>query len=208
MCVLTAAQLSRDGSVGGADEATASPLVNPKEQEVVDKKILDNQYKCFERMNREPQYNKSGGGSGSFQEGGGVVFVLFCFVSEGSLVCFLVMLQVFTAAATGTAGCAGTTLRQEPPPPRTAQIILRILTPQVSPPAPKTAVCQLFDTQVCPTHLLSSSPSEKATKYCGEDGQWFRHPETNRTWSNYTLCNENTSFKLKVGSPQRHSNSN
>lgn len=41
--------------------------------------------------------------------------------------------------------------------------------------------------------------SEKATKYCGEDGQWFRHPDTNRTWSNYTLCNENTKAKLKVG---------
>lgn len=40
--------------------------------------------------------------------------------------------------------------------------------------------------------------SEKATKYCGEDGQWFRHPDTNRTWSNYTLCNENTKAKLKV----------
>lgn len=40
--------------------------------------------------------------------------------------------------------------------------------------------------------------SEKAAKYCGEDGQWFRHPDTNRTWSNYTLCNENTKAKLKV----------
>lgn len=60
VCVLTTAQLSRDGLIGDAEEATASPLVDPKEQEVV-KKILDNQYKCFERMNREPQYNKSGG---------------------------------------------------------------------------------------------------------------------------------------------------
>lgn len=45
--------------------------------------------------------------------------------------------------------------------------------------------------------------SEKATKYCGEDGQWFRHPDTNRTWSNYTLCNENTKAKLKVICPGR-----
>lgn len=146
VCTLTAAQLSQDSSVGGADEATASPLVNPKEQEVVDKKILDNQYKCFERMNREPQYNKSGDGCGSFLREG-VVF-LFCFVSEGSRVCFLAMLQVFTAAATGTAGCAGTTLRQEPPSPRTAPIILQTLTPQVSQAGPKTVVCQLYNNAV------------------------------------------------------------
>lgn len=54
---------------------------------------------------------------------------------------------------------------------------------------------------------MPSSLSEKATKYCGEDGQWFRHPDTNRTWSNYTLCNENTSAKLKVGSAQGPGNS-
>lgn len=39
---------------------------------------------------------------------------------------------------------------------------------------------------------------EKATKHCGEDGQWFRHPESNRTWSNYTLCAVNTKEKLRV----------
>lgn len=39
---------------------------------------------------------------------------------------------------------------------------------------------------------------EKATKYCGEDGQWFRHPESNKTWSNYTLCAANTKEKLRV----------
>lgn len=164
--MLIAAQLSRDGSVGGADEATASPLVNPKEQEVVDKKILDNQYKCFERMNREPQYNKSGGGSGSFQVGGGVF--LFCFVYEGSLVCFLVMLQVFTAAATGTAGCAGTTLRQEPPPPRTAPIILRILTPQVSPPAQKQPcvnyLTRKFVQPICCCRRLQKRPPSTAAR--------------------------------------------
>lgn len=48
---------------------------------------------------------------------------------------------------------------------------------------------------ICITSLFLA---EKATKYCGEDGQWFRHPDTNRTWSNYTLCNENTTAKLKV----------
>jgi hypothetical protein len=30
---------------------------------------------------------------------------------------------------------------------------------------------------------------EKATKDCGENGQWFRNPQSNRVWTNYTLCN-------------------
>lgn len=37
---------------------------------------------------------------------------------------------------------------------------------------------------------------EQATKYCGEDGQWFRLPQRNKTWTNYTLCAIN--FKEKV----------
>uniref|UniRef100_A0A182UP12 G-protein coupled receptors family 2 profile 2 domain-containing protein n=1 Tax=Anopheles merus TaxID=30066 RepID=A0A182UP12_ANOME len=27
-----------------------------------------------------------------------------------------------------------------------------------------------------------------AHKVCSENGEWFRHPETNRSWSNYTTC--------------------
>lgn len=46
--------------MGSADEATVSPMVNPEEQELVRKKILDSQYKCFEKMNRHPAYNKTG----------------------------------------------------------------------------------------------------------------------------------------------------
>lgn len=55
-----AAQLSGDIQVQLADEATVSPTVNPEEQEMVRKKILDSQYKCFEKMNRDTPYNKSG----------------------------------------------------------------------------------------------------------------------------------------------------
>lgn len=40
--------------------------------------------------------------------------------------------------------------------------------------------------------------SGKATKFCGEDGRWFRHPETNRTWTNYTLCASTQEKRLKV----------
>lgn len=55
-----AAQFSGDLEVDPSDEATVSPMVNPEEQEMVRKKILDSQYKCFEKMNRQPPYNKTG----------------------------------------------------------------------------------------------------------------------------------------------------
>lgn len=42
---------------------------------------------------------------------------------------------------------------------------------------------------------------EKASKYCGEDGQWFHHPESNKTWTNDTLCAVNTKEWLKVMYP-------
>lgn len=58
--IKAATQLSGDTEVEPADEATVSPMVNPEEQEIVRKKILDSQYKCFEKMNRNPPYNKSG----------------------------------------------------------------------------------------------------------------------------------------------------
>lgn len=44
----------------------------------------------------------------------------------------LLTLQSGTAVVTGTAGCAGTTLRREPWPPKTVQIICSTLTPWVS----------------------------------------------------------------------------
>lgn len=44
--------------------------------------------------------------------------------------------------------------------------------------------------------LLSST--EKVTKVCNSDGQWFHHPESKRVWSNYTLCPAHTKEKRKV----------
>ncbi|XP_069550660.1 calcitonin gene-related peptide type 1 receptor isoform X4 [Brachyistius frenatus] len=129
-----AAQFSRDPEVESANEATISPMVNREEQEIVGKKILDSQYKCFEKMNRDSPYNKSG---------------LFCSRNWDGWLCWEDTL-------------AGT-----------------------------------FTSQNCPNYFEDFDPTEKATKYCGEDGQWFRHPDTNRTWSNYTLCNANTKAKLK-----------
>lgn len=55
-----AAQLSGDTEVQPIDESTVSPIINPEEREIERKKILDSQYKCFEKMNRNPPYNKSG----------------------------------------------------------------------------------------------------------------------------------------------------
>nr|XP_020469780.1 calcitonin receptor isoform X1 [Monopterus albus] len=128
------AQVSGNTEVESADEATVSPMVNPKEQEIMRNKILDNQYKCFEKMNRDPPNNKSG---------------LYCNRNWDGWLCWDDTL-------------AGT-----------------------------------YTSQNCPNYFVDFDPTEKATKYCGEDGQWFRHPDTNRTWSNYTLCNENTKAKLK-----------
>ncbi|KAI4817946.1 hypothetical protein KUCAC02_011315, partial [Chaenocephalus aceratus] len=118
-----AAQLSGETEILTAEEATVGPMVNPEEQEVVRKKILDSQYNCIERMRRDAPYNKS------------------------------------------AQHCS---LQRQHTPRRN-----------------------------CPNYFVDFDPTEKATKYCGEDGQWFRHPDTNRTWSNYTLCNENTNAKLK-----------
>lgn len=34
--------------------------------------------------------------------------------------------------------------------------------------------------------------TEMVTKICTDSGHWFLHPASNRTWSNYTRCNEHT----------------
>uniref|UniRef100_A0A672MLK5 G-protein coupled receptors family 2 profile 2 domain-containing protein n=1 Tax=Sinocyclocheilus grahami TaxID=75366 RepID=A0A672MLK5_SINGR len=47
-------------------------------------------------------------------------------------------------------------------------------------------------------HISHCPPSEKVTKVCASDGRWFRHPESNRLWSNYTQCSAYTKHKLEV----------
>lgn len=42
--------------------------------------------------------------------------------------------------------------------------------------------------QPCPNFVLGFSPKRPAFKKCMENGEWWRHPETNMTWSNYTQC--------------------
>ncbi|KAH0627456.1 hypothetical protein JD844_003179 [Phrynosoma platyrhinos] len=55
-----------------------------------------------------------------------------------------------------------------------------------------------FADQNCPDYFPDFDPTETATKYCDKTGTWFRHPESNRTWSNYTRCNSFTNEKRKL----------
>lgn len=52
--------------------------------------------------------------------------------------------------------------------------------------------------QLCPSYFQDFDPSEKVTKVCNSDGHWFRHPESNRLWSNYTQCSAYTEQKRKL----------
>uniref|UniRef100_A0A8C5U7F3 Calcitonin gene-related peptide type 1 receptor n=1 Tax=Malurus cyaneus samueli TaxID=2593467 RepID=A0A8C5U7F3_9PASS len=52
--------------------------------------------------------------------------------------------------------------------------------------------------QRCPDYFQDFNPSEKVTKICDSKGNWFRHPESNRTWTNYTQCNIYTHEKVKT----------
>ncbi|ELK12505.1 Calcitonin receptor [Pteropus alecto] len=51
--------------------------------------------------------------------------------------------------------------------------------------------------QHCPDYFPDFDPTEKATRYCDENGDWYKHPEYNKTWSNYSMCNAFTPEKLK-----------
>jgi calcitonin receptor-like len=35
-----------------------------------------------------------------------------------------------------------------------------------------------------------------AHKICEDDGEWFRHPDSNRTWTNYTTCIDVNDFEV------------
>ncbi|XP_070968641.1 calcitonin gene-related peptide type 1 receptor-like [Oncorhynchus clarkii lewisi] len=125
--------LLEPGSVEPTVETPVSPRVSQEEEER--KKIINGQYKCFEKMNRDQPYNKSG---------------LYCNRTWDGWLCW-----DDTPAGTVT-------------------------------------------WQNCPNYFRDFDSTEKATKTCSESGQWFRHPDSNRTWSNYTLCNFHTTGKLKM----------
>ncbi|GLD47222.1 calcitonin gene-related peptide type 1 receptor-like isoform X1 [Lates japonicus] len=41
-------------------------------------------------------------------------------------------------------------------------------------------------------------PHAVASKVCTETGEWGRHPESNRTWTNFTNCKANTTHHKTV----------
>lgn len=59
----------------------------------------------------------------------------------------------------------------------------------------------------CPDFITGFDPARYAHKECGNDGEWFRHPLNNKTWSNYTTCvnmddfawNHNVTLIYEVG---------
>ncbi|KAK5616760.1 hypothetical protein CRENBAI_022426 [Crenichthys baileyi] len=55
-----------------------------------------------------------------------------------------------------------------------------------------------YASQNCPDYFVNFDRTEKATKYCGADGHWFHHPESNKMWTNYTLCLTTDEKKLGV----------
>lgn len=83
--------------------------------------ILENEEKCSEKMKRDPPHSRSGRQLP-------VLTFSFC-----GMVCVVDVsaFQVSTVDGTGTAGCAGTTPRLEPTPPKTAQRFSATLNNQV-----------------------------------------------------------------------------
>ena len=44
-------------------------------------------------------------------------------------------------------------------------------------------------TAPCPAdHPVFNAANSSASKLCQEDATWWKHPETNLTWSDYTNC--------------------
>lgn len=116
--------------------------------------------------------------------------------------CLYLPLQDRTVTAHGTAGCVGGTR-----PPAllysSAPLISRILIHPVRYRSILTNAVSVYCThkhmqRVTVMRLVTFIHSEKVTKVCNSDGHWFRHPESNRLWSNYTQCSAYTEQKRKV----------
>ncbi|XP_067438833.1 calcitonin gene-related peptide type 1 receptor-like [Thunnus thynnus] len=52
--------------------------------------------------------------------------------------------------------------------------------------------------QSCPDYYDDFDPNAVASKVCTETGEWGRHPESNRTWTNFTNCIANTTHHGKT----------
>uniref|UniRef100_A0A3Q1FI76 Calcitonin gene-related peptide type 1 receptor-like n=1 Tax=Acanthochromis polyacanthus TaxID=80966 RepID=A0A3Q1FI76_9TELE len=49
--------------------------------------------------------------------------------------------------------------------------------------------------QSCPDYYKDFDPHAMASKVCTETGEWGRHPESNRTWTNFTNCKANVTHQ-------------
>ncbi|CAG7819097.1 unnamed protein product [Allacma fusca] len=52
-------------------------------------------------------------------------------------------------------------------------------------------------TAPCPDFIPGFFPTRNAHKACLEDGTWFRHPDSNSTWSNYTMCVDHADYEWR-----------
>ncbi|XP_069815517.1 calcitonin receptor [Dendropsophus ebraccatus] len=120
------------GSTVNYADPTLMPLAH--EDARAREKIMISQFKCYERMKRDPPYSKSG---------------IYCNRTWDGWLCW------------------------------------------DDTPAGHNV------TQNCPDYFPDFDTTERASKYCDERGNWFQHPESNRTWSNYTMCISFTKEKLK-----------
>nr|XP_028606572.1 calcitonin receptor isoform X3 [Podarcis muralis] len=136
-CFLLIILLNRMAPSLSSTVSYTDPTLEPIETEhsAIRQKIVDSQFKCYERMNRQPPYKKKG---------------LFCNRTWDGWLCW-----------------------------------------------DDTPAGEFAD-QNCPDYFPDFDPTETATKYCDKTGTWFRHPESNRTWSNYTRCNSFTNEKRKM----------
>lgn len=51
--------------------------------------------------------------------------------------------------------------------------------------------------QKCPDFVLGFQNTYFAHKICQNGGTWFRHPETDKEWSNYTTCVDNEDLEFR-----------
>ncbi|XP_030014712.1 calcitonin gene-related peptide type 1 receptor-like [Sphaeramia orbicularis] len=61
--------------------------------------------------------------------------------------------------------------------------------------------------QNCPDYFEDFDPHAPASKVCSETGHWGRHPQSNRTWTNFTNCKANTTHldeKIKMQAAMTH----
>uniref|UniRef100_A0A1A7XI03 Calcitonin receptor-like b n=2 Tax=Iconisemion striatum TaxID=60296 RepID=A0A1A7XI03_9TELE len=56
--------------------------------------------------------------------------------------------------------------------------------------------------QNCPGYFEDFDTQEMASKVCTESGEWEQHPESNRTWTDYTKCKANK--RIKTNSAMTH----